>query len=71
MMECRLGLAEAPYVFALAEALPRSTDAVPLLLRPFTAADRTTSLHAPDVGVHRRGALAQGAIGLRGLREDC
>jgi hypothetical protein len=34
MLERRLGLAEARYVLALAEALPRSPDAVALLLRP-------------------------------------
>ena len=42
-MERRLGLAEARYVLALAEALPRSPDAVTLLLRP-TAADVSTGL---------------------------
>ena len=35
MLERRLGLAEARYVLALAEALPRSPDAVALLLRPY------------------------------------
>jgi hypothetical protein len=35
MMERRLGLAQARYVLALAEALPRSPDAVGLLLRPY------------------------------------
>jgi hypothetical protein len=35
MMEHGLGLAEARYVLALAEALPRSPDAVALLLRPY------------------------------------
>jgi hypothetical protein len=35
MMERRLSLAEARYVLALAEALPRSPDAVALLLRPY------------------------------------
>ncbi len=35
MIERRLGLAEARYVLALAEALPHSPDAVALLLRPY------------------------------------
>jgi hypothetical protein len=33
--ERRLGLADARYVLALAEALPRSPDAIALLLRPY------------------------------------
>jgi hypothetical protein len=33
--ERRLGMAEARYVLALAEALPRSPDAIELLLRPY------------------------------------
>jgi hypothetical protein len=33
VIECRLNLAEARYVLALAEALPRSPDAVAILLR--------------------------------------
>jgi hypothetical protein len=37
MLERRLGLAEARYVLALAEALPRSPDAVAVLLRPYCA----------------------------------
>jgi hypothetical protein len=35
MLERRLGLPEARYMLALAEALPRSPDAVALLLRPY------------------------------------
>ena len=35
--ERRLSLAEARYVMALAEALPRSPDALALLLRPYVA----------------------------------
>jgi hypothetical protein len=35
MLERRVGLAEGRYVLALAEALPRSPDAVALLLRPY------------------------------------
>jgi hypothetical protein len=35
MLERRLGLAEARYVLALAEALPRSPDTVALMLRPY------------------------------------
>lgn len=35
MLERRLGLGEARYVLALAEALPRSPEAVALLLRPY------------------------------------
>ena len=35
--ERRLELAEARYVLALAEALPRSPDALALLLRPYVA----------------------------------
>ena len=35
MLERRLGLAEARYLLALAEALPRAPDAVALLLRPY------------------------------------
>jgi hypothetical protein len=35
MLERRLRLAEARFVLALAESLPRSPDAVALLLRPY------------------------------------
>ena len=35
MAERRLGLADARYVLALIEALPRSPEAVALLLRPY------------------------------------
>ena len=38
--ERRLELAEARYVLALAEALPRSPDAIAELLRPFCALSR-------------------------------
>jgi hypothetical protein len=68
MLERRLGLAEARYVLALAEALPRSPDAVALLLRRYCGRRPYRAPHCLGDGSEHRPCARAGVDGCGGIR---